>query len=125
MVFKKNHYVTFNHCTSLPHIIFCIMFLLYLNILFYYYVLLPLILTIVTCMYYYCILQAMYGPSLINYCLLSIVYCRVSPQKGPGIVIIGHLSSNPFSAGTVFKPLTAGAAYNRVFIFISTLSTTS
>ena len=26
--------------------------------------------------------------------------------------------------GTVFKPLTAGAAYNRVFIFISTLSTT-
>ena len=74
MVFKKNHYVTFNHCTSLPHIIFCIMFLMYLNILFYYYVLLPLILTIVTCMYYYCILQAMYGPSLINYCLLSIVY---------------------------------------------------
>ena len=46
---------------------------MYLNILFYYYVLLPLILTIVTCMYYYCILQAMYGPSLINYCLLSIV----------------------------------------------------
>ena len=73
MVFKKNHYVTFNHCTSLPHTIFCIMFLMYLNILFYYYVLLPLILTLVTCMYYYCILQAMYGPSLINYCLLSIV----------------------------------------------------
>ena len=47
---------------------------MYLNILFYHYVLLPLILTIVTCMYYYCILQAMYGPSLINYCLLSIVY---------------------------------------------------
>ena len=45
---------------------------MYLNILFYYYVLLPLILTIVTCMYYYCILQVMYGPSLINYCLLSI-----------------------------------------------------
>ena len=77
MVFKKNHYVTFNHCTSLPHIIFCIMFLMYLNILFYYYVLLPLILTIVTCMYHYCILQAMYGPSLINYCLLSIVYCHI------------------------------------------------
>ena len=50
------------------------MFLMYLDILFYYYVLLPLILTIVTCMYYYCILQAMYGPSLVNYCLLSIVY---------------------------------------------------
>ena len=80
MVFKKNHYVTFNHCTSLPHIIFCIMFLMYLNILFYYYVLLPLILTIVTCMYYYCILQAMYGPSLINYCLLSIVYCLVKSK---------------------------------------------
>ena len=47
------------------------MFLMYLNILFYYYVLSPLILTIVTCMYY-CILQAMYGPSLKNYCLLSI-----------------------------------------------------
>ena len=45
---------------------------MYLNILFYYYVLLPLILNIVTCMYYYCILQAMYGQSLINYCLLSI-----------------------------------------------------
>ena len=82
MVFKKNHYVTFNHCTSLPHIIFCIMFLMYLNILFYHYVLLPLILTIVTCMYYYCILQAMYGPSLINYCLLSIVYCY-SPYPPP------------------------------------------
>ena len=45
---------------------------MYLNILFYYYVILPLILTIVM---YYCILQAMYGPSLLNYCLLSIVYC--------------------------------------------------
>ena len=81
MVFKKNHYVTFNHCTSLPHIIFCIMFLMYLNILFYYYVLLPLILTIVTCMYYYCILQAMYGPSLINYCLLSICTAQGPRQQ--------------------------------------------
>ena len=44
-------------------------FSMYLNILFYYNVVLPLILTIVM---YYCILQAMYGPSLINYCLLSI-----------------------------------------------------
>ena len=24
--YLKNHYVTFNHCTSLPHIIFCIRF---------------------------------------------------------------------------------------------------
>ena len=32
-------------------------------------------------MYYYCILQAMYGPSLINYCLLSIVYCEKSQNK--------------------------------------------
>ena len=36
-------------------------FSMYLNTLFYYYVLLSLLMTIVM---YYCILQAMYGPSL-------------------------------------------------------------
>ena len=63
------------HSIIVPHyltLFSALYFSMYLNILFYYYVLLPVILTIVM---YYCILQAMHGPSLINYCLLSIIVC--------------------------------------------------
>ena len=66
------------HPIIVPHyltLFSALCFSMYLNILFYYYVLLPLILTIVM---YYCILQAMYGPSLLNYCLLSKNYCPLS-----------------------------------------------
>ena len=65
------------HSIIVPHyltLFSALYFSMYLNILFYYYVLLPLILTIVTCIDYYCILQAMYGPSLINYCLYCLIY---------------------------------------------------
>ena len=70
MVFKK----IMLHLIIVPHYLtlFFVLYLsMYLNIFFYYYVLLSLLLTIVT---YHGILQAMYGLSLINYCLLSIVY---------------------------------------------------
>ena len=68
MVFKK---IIMLHSIIVPHYLTlysALYFSMYLNILFYYYVLLPLILTIVTCMYYYCILPEFNK-------LLSIVYC--------------------------------------------------
>ena len=69
MVFKK---IIMLHSIIVPHyltLFSALFFSMYLNILSYYYVLLPLLLTIVM---YYCILQAMYGPSLKK--LLSFVY---------------------------------------------------
>ena len=78
---------TLLHSIIVPHyltLFSAIYFSMYLNILSYYYVLLPLLLTIVM---YYSILQAMYGPSLINYCLLSIV-TLVMPSE-----ILGFCSS--------------------------------
>ena len=87
MVFKKNHYVTFNHCTSLPHIIFCIMFLMYLNILFYYYT------CIITFNIDYCYMYVLllHTPSHVwpefNK-LLSIVYCLKTFNRPSGIQIV-------------------------------------
>ena len=60
------------------------------NLLGYYYVLLPILLTIVM---YYCIFQDMYGPSLINYCLVyRLLSCHTSintdnTQSRPTILI--------------------------------------
>ena len=88
------------------------MFLMYLNILFFYYVLLPLILTIVTCMYYYCILQAMYGPSLINYCLLSIVYLSDIPVN----TIITFIQRRPSADPTLYKCFYKYLVFTRIYV---------
>ena len=71
--YLKHHYVTFNHCTSLPHIIFCIM-LLYV---FKYFILL---LCIITFNIDYCHVL-LHTPSHVwpeFTKLLSIVYCLLS-----------------------------------------------
>ena len=69
----KNHYVTFNHCTSLPHIIFCIIFLY----VFKYFILLLCIITF-NIDYCYMYVLLLHTPSYVwpefNK-LLSIVYC--------------------------------------------------
>ena len=73
--YLKNHYVTFNHCTSLPHIIFCIMFLY----LYKYFILLLCIITF-NIDYCYVLLhtQSHVWPEFNK--LLSIVYCLLQAK---------------------------------------------